>query len=416
MSTGLSFLSAVVREGSREVLRDVNADWFTEGEEQRFYEFVRDHMRRHGRLPTEESVNAEGFRLRQTREPASYYAERLRKRAIFTHITEVLPRFTQAVGQHDVEQAVAMLAEMHRAALVTANAVDVHLLSEEAQLLVQRLRERRMQGDMQGITTGWPTLDELTGGWMRGDACTFVGRPSVGKSYVLFKAAHAAIRSGYSALLVTMEMSVEQCVNRLIAMESGVNPRFLRNGQVSMFAEPRLRDAIAEIGDLPPVHVLAGDVRKTVGDIDSIVQQHEPDIIYIDAGYLLTPERQRRRSSRREYVADAMEEIKALAMSRNRPVVTTVQFNREARKGRNVMDLGTIAETDVIGQIMSVVIGIREGEGVNTRQREMAVMKNRDGEKGTFHINFSHTPMDFSEIPEEEIRARMDEDDEDERL
>jgi hypothetical protein len=73
------------------------------------------------------------------------------------------------------------------------------------------------------------------------------------------------------------------------------------------------------------------------------------------------------------------EEIKSLALRRERHIVQTVQFNRTSTLDEE-MDLGQIGGTDVTGQVSSLAVGIRIGAAPNERtQRRYQVLKNRHG-------------------------------------
>jgi len=414
-SVGFMYIFALVGERSRAGFREVNPDWLTD-EERELYEFCLDHIARYGQCPTEEAVADAGYRrTREARESSSYYANRIRQRAIHQGIGEYLEGFQTAMQNRDPDVAVSVLQNMLAVASTAREGVRSSTLADEADLFMERFLERQRSGsDLLGVTSGFPTVDALTHGFTPGDVVAIVGRPSVGKSYKLFKSAHAAWRSGASLLIGTMEMSVEQCANRIIGLESQINPAHLRTGRVGTNARGHLQASLDRIPGMPPIHFLAGDVRKTMADFDALAEETNPDIIYIDAGYLMAPERKRQRSGRREYIADVMEEMKGLAVGRNRPIVTTVQFNREVKKGSNKeLDLSMIAETDVIAQIMSIVIGVRHASGAIPLERRCDIMKNREGETGSYVMNFRHSPMLFDEKPGTGRVASVEEDDDD---
>jgi replicative DNA helicase len=248
---------------------------------------------------------------------------------------------------------------------------------------------------MRGITTGWDYLDELTSGISPGDVWAVVARPGVGKSYTMLKMALAAWQAGHSVAFVTMEMTVLQNARRMFAMEAGINPTHVRRGELDMHGEEMLFAALDSVTGRPPFYFMAGDLKKTVADIDNMVQEYSPDIIFIDAAYLLDPERPGR-LSRHEHLQDILKNIKSLAMGRDRAVVISVQFNRQ---GTNTGGLDHISGTDYIGQIASVVLSITPGPRSHpTTMRTYKIIKNRDDIGGReFATNYLFSPfnMDF---------------------
>ena len=203
-----------------------------------------------------------------------------------------------------------------------------------------------------------------------------------------------------------MEMSAEQCARRLMAMQAGVAPEYIQRGQLSTWGERDLFTVAENYAGAPPLHVMTGDVKKRVSDIDLAIQERSPDIVYIDAGYLLQPDKQARNSSRWEAIANVAEELKGVAIRRNIPVVMTVQFNRNQRRGSTRKpELEDIGGADQIGQIASVIVGVRHGEGAEqTIRRRCNIIKNRDNREGEWTTRFEFpstgSGMNFNEVSE----------------
>ena len=145
------------------------------------------------------------------------------------------------------------------------------------------------------------------------------------------------------------------------------------------------------------MNIYVGTARTTPQDVQLTAQELGATCVYIDAAYTMSPYRQKRRSSRREYIVDIMEEIKEASILGNIPYVLTVQLNRMApssgreRRNRQTLDLSLLAESDAIGQIASGVIGIVSGDGVS-QTRKLELLKNRDGPLGEFRSNFQMRP------------------------
>lgn len=217
-------------------------------------------------------------------------------------------------------------------------------------------------------------------------------------TYLLLHMLCAAWNSGKSALVVSMEMTTQQIVKRLIAIMACIDPYFIHRGKLSYYAERRIADVVRGFSDMPPLHFVAGRFRKTMEDIDNYIMETSPDIVYIDGGYLLGDTRGDRRAARHEKLTNVIEDMKTVAMDRNRPIMTSVQFNREVRKNskHQSMDLAQIAGTDAIGQIASLVMGIQQGPaGHRKDKRVVEVLKNREGELMKFLTNFKFSPINF---------------------
>jgi replicative DNA helicase len=135
-----------------------------------------------------------------------------------------------------------------------------------------------------------------------------------------------------------------------------------------------------------------------------MARQLKPEVLWVDGAYLVKT--QNRGAKRWEQVAEVCEGLKAgVADTLNIPVVASFQFNRQQKKG-DKGDLDNIAYSDAVGQISSVILGLGlsddEGSVENLYKRKIDVLKGRNGEVGSFDINwkFDIGPnfMDFSEI------------------
>lgn len=106
-------------------------------------------------------------------------------------------------------------------------------------------------GGSVGIPTGFRALDGLLGGFQKSDLIVFAGRPGMGKTSFLLTVALNVARIGGRVALFTMEMGVEQMVQRLIAMETGINMQKLRLAQLTPRENARFTEAVGRISNLP---------------------------------------------------------------------------------------------------------------------------------------------------------------------
>ncbi len=98
-----------------------------------------------------------------------------------------------------------------------------------------------------GLPTGYRGIDTLLGGFQRSDLLIFAGRPGMGKTSFMLSVVLNAARMGGRIAIFTMEMGVEQIIQRLISMETGINMQNLRLGQVTPQEESRLIEAMGRL-------------------------------------------------------------------------------------------------------------------------------------------------------------------------
>lgn len=378
-SIGLQLLRAAIDGSSRQAIRNVRLDLFTE-DERPAIEFALNHIDQHGMMPSVQIMAENGFVLAPSTGNISYYLERLRSRAIHNAGSSGAQGLLTALKARNDEDVVQIVRQMNDQIGDVTTSQSTISLGASLQSVWHEYQVARNHPGMRGITTGFEVVDTITGGLRPGDVTTLVARPGVGKSWTIMKMAIAAWLSGSSIAFVSMEMTAIETARRLMGMVTGVNPDFIARGQMSHWAEENVQAWMGTIDGLPPFNMLIGDLSKSTRDVDHMIQEFEPDIGYIDASYLLKPTKDGLfRGKRWENAAETAEDIKSVALRRERHIVQTVQFNRTSTLDEE-MDLGQIGGTDVYGQISSLAIGIRIGAAPNERtQRRYQVLKNRHG-------------------------------------
>ncbi|MBR4138669.1 MAG: replicative DNA helicase, partial [Lachnospiraceae bacterium] len=82
----------------------------------------------------------------------------------------------------------------------------------------------KLKGNVTGIPTGFIDLDYRTSGMQKSDLVLVAARPSMGKTaFVLNMAQYMAFECNKTVAIFSLEMSSEQLVNRLLAMEARID-------------------------------------------------------------------------------------------------------------------------------------------------------------------------------------------------
>jgi len=353
MSDGKNLLSAILRESDVASLMDVPASFFVE-DEIPVYDFVLAFYREYHTLPSARALATERHSLPSVPEPIQYYKDRCRKRAIYQMITPVIGEVSNELKNYASEAALARMQTLVTEAAAIQGQSAISTLEAETANVMLNYHNRRAGVMPTSIPFGIPYLDNMTGGMQKGDVTLIAARPHMGKSQVLLKIVANILPTRKKILLVSMEMNLEQITRRFIGVSTRINPKLIREGHVSHFSNTALDEFQEGLGGLETMYMVAGGFSSKLKDLESYIVSCNPDIVFIDAGYLLQPDTKGFKS-RHETIASVIEGLKNIAMRYDVPICTTVQINREGGKKKNI-GLENLAETDTLGQLSSIAM------------------------------------------------------------
>ena len=249
-------------------------------------------------------------------------------------------------------------------------------------------------GGVTGIATGFIDLDYRTAGMQPSELVLIATRPSMGKkAFVLNIAQYVAFHSGECVAIFSLEMSKEQLVNRLFAMESKVDSQHLRTGNLSDMEWEKLIESAGMIGqskliidDTPGISI--ADMRSKCRKF-----KLEMDLKMIIIDYLqLMSGSGRGTDSRQQEISDISRSLKALARELQVPVLALSQLSRavEQRPDHRPM-LSDLRESGAIEQDADVVMFIYRDDYYNpdTEKKgiaEINIAKQRNGPIGTIDL------------------------------
>lgn len=252
------------------------------------------------------------------------------------------------------------------------------------------------------IATGFPSLDRILGGGVRrSDLIMLGGEVGSGKSALALAITLRMALDGATVAYYSSEMTVERLLERALAIEGRVRVDDLRRGALDDTSRAsvgatavRLRDHAPNLAVLPRggVTALRDDVRRA---------EDQPSVIIVDsvAGLVASDPR-----PLAEALADAVRQLKALALETGAAVIATVHVSpaETARHDRRptLDDFGALGS---VKQLADVVLAIfREemydpGHGIEGAT-ELLVRKNRNGPLGYVDLYFYQKWMRFEDM------------------
>jgi replicative DNA helicase len=363
---------------------------------------LREELRRRGEL---EEVGGDVALATMVEEAATAahlfsYAGIVREKAL---LRELIRISTGIIGQSyearenvdllldQAEQQVFQLSEQR----MQGTAIPVRSILKETFEYIERLYERKE--NVTGLPTGIRELDRMTSGLQPSDFIIIAGRPSMGKtSFALNAARYAAIELRRKVLILSLEMSKEQLVQRLLCSEAKVDSHRVRTGFLEPRDWPKLTNAAGRLAEAP---IFIDDqpalsVLETRAKARRMKAEHGLDLIIVDYLQLM---RGRNAENRQQEISEISRSLKALAKELRVPVVALSQLSRavEARAQRDYRpQLSDLRESGALEQDADLIMflyrperyGIQTEEGEN--YAEVIVGKQRNGPVGTLKVVF----------------------------
>jgi replicative DNA helicase len=254
-------------------------------------------------------------------------------------------------------------------------------------------------GSLSGVPTGYKILDDVTGGWLKGNVVLFAARPGQGKTIALLEHARCAAEMNKKVLFLSLEMPVISLIYRMISgqLDNGIPYSKIKTGRIDINQFSNIqKQAITKLEKLP-ITWYDGNSR----DIDylsklimKIVREKNIDIVMIDYIQLMTDSKINP-SQETAMAGSVADKIQLLCKQLNIPFICAAQLNRQSEgRSSHRPKLSDLRSTGKLEQMASVVIGLyredyysyeraREENNANVEfnnKLEYIFMKNRDGE------------------------------------
>ncbi|MBO5229105.1 MAG: replicative DNA helicase [Lachnospiraceae bacterium] len=250
------------------------------------------------------------------------------------------------------------------------------------------------KGNVTGIATGYYDHDYKTSGFQPSDFILIGARPSMGKTaLVLNLADHIAIRNKVPTVIFSLEMSKEQLVNRMLAMEARVDAQAIRSGDLNDSDWEKLVESANDIGksgliidDTPGISI--GELRSKCRKYK---MEYDLQLVIIDYLQLMTGDG--KTDSRQQEVSEISRSLKALARELHAPVIALSQVNRacETRPDHRPI-MSDLRESGSIEQDADVIMFLYRDEYYNKDSEdnkgkaELIIAKQRNGPIGTVDL------------------------------
>ena len=241
-----------------------------------------------------------------------------------------------------------------------------------------------------GISTGYPKLDELVGGFSPGAKIVIAAKTSAGKSALAANIAHslAVVRSVPTAIF-TFEMNANQFAQRVLQIRSGVSIRSITRNEADAFDYQKF---IQAAGDVRESKLMIINERLDIDGIRARCLQLLPRVAIID--YLqIVPEKRQKGESTTERLDRMSAETKQIADNLGITVLELSQVTVDAHGVATTRYSSGI--TNDADQLWHVVGD--DDDNKSKIDKTIVVAKQREGPKGEVPFVFVKKLTRFTE-------------------
>ena len=261
-------------------------------------------------------------------------------------------------------------------------------------------------GNIRGQKTNYFLLDSKLGGLQNSDLIVLAARPSVGKTAFAINLALKVAQNNVAVGIFSMEMSLDQIVDRLIAAQSGVSLWKLRTGklgeesQATTQACEELKGLPIFIDDSPSPNIL--QMRAMARRLQA---EHGLGLLIVD--YLQLMSSRRNYDSPVQQVTEISRGLKGLAKELKIPIIAISQLSRAVEQRGGEPKLSDLRDSGSIEQDADLVMFIHRDDkktnddmdsGKTNPSRQLIIAKHRNGPTGKIEFEMNPDSLRFKEL------------------
>lgn len=325
-----------------------------------------------------------------------HYAKNVKDKSSLREIVRTSMRVTER-GMNFQGKAEDFIQEVESSFFNLTNDAKSAKMQKLNSCLRENLKEledmSRNPGEIQGLSSGYPKLDNLLLGMQPGQLIILAARPAMGKTSLALNMANNVCHLHKKPVAIfSLEMLDKELSMRLLSSKAKVDSKRIRTKN---FLDTDLRNIGQAVKDLSSFPIFINDNGETtVLDVQSqcrkIKAEHGLGLIIIDYLQLMNPHN--KSISREQQISEMSRGLKTLAKELECPVIALSQLNRgvEARPNKRPTT-ADLRESGAIEQDADIVMFVYRDEVYNPDTKdagvaEVIVGKNRGGETGTARL------------------------------
>lgn len=257
------------------------------------------------------------------------------------------------------------------------------------------------------VKTGYEEVDRVyNGGHLRGTFNIIAARPAMGKTVYMLNEAIEAAKSGEKVVFISIEMTMIQCFQRIVAKIAGIEGGKLQEPK-KMTAEDwrKLRQAASEVVDIFDgkfwvIEVAELNISRLSRMVREYKKKHDIDTVYVDYLQIMSTDEGKTPDKESDFAAIS-QGMRILAKTEDVVVVAGSQLNREVEKNENKRPtMAHLRNSGSFEQDAARIIGLYRDEVYNPdtdepNTLEYIILKNRFGERKTIKFKYDLERQDI---------------------
>lgn len=247
------------------------------------------------------------------------------------------------------------------------------------------------------LYTGMLDLDQLTCG-LHNEELTIIGaRPGMGKTTFALQIADYIAKKKIPVMFISLEMSEEQIITKLIAKDTRINSTKMRLGTLTDQEAVKVYEAGAELEE-KPLYITSNLRTIQQIEVEARKMKNKKNIGLIIIDYIQLIKSSQKFNLREQEVADITRTLKLLTLELKIPIIGLCQLNRNATRQEPM--LSDLRESGAIEQDADNVIFIYQEEETDAAAPVVTIKlaKQRAGSTGKVNMIFRKVYSEFVNI------------------
>nr|DAP55083.1 MAG TPA: DnaB-like replicative helicase [Caudoviricetes sp.] len=247
------------------------------------------------------------------------------------------------------------------------------------------------------LYTGMLDLDQLTCG-LHNEELTIIGaRPGMGKTTFALQIADYIAKKKIPVMFISLEMSEEQIITKLIAKDTRINSTKMRLGTLTDQEAVKVYEAGAELEE-KSLYITSNLRTIQQIEVEARKMKNKKNIGLIIIDYIQLIKSSQKFNLREQEVADITRTLKLLTLELKIPIIGLCQLNRNATRQEPM--LSDLRESGAIEQDADNVIFIYQEEETDAAAPVVTIKlaKQRAGSTGKVNMIFRKVYSEFVNI------------------